>query len=179
MVVFTDIARSTPLTEAMGDDAWAAVLSEYRQQVRDIVEAHDGSEVGTQGDGFLLRFESPDAGVDAAIDLQRRLAERRDGGSFTPDVRVGIHAGEAIDDDADLVGQVVNLAARVVDAAQPGEILVTEPVTDHLRPGHVIVDRGLHDLKGISRARHLLAVRWDTADDTVEIDLTQPSEPPS
>ena len=107
------------------------------------------------------------------IDLQRRLAARREGGSFTPDVRVGIHAGEAIDDDADLVGQVVNLAARVVDAASPSEILVTEPVADHLRPGRLITDRGLHELKGISRARHLLAVRWDTADDTVEIDLTE------
>jgi class 3 adenylate cyclase len=160
VVMFTDIARSTPLTETMGDEAWAKVLSNYRQVVREHLDAHGGREVGTQGDGFLCRFDQPDAAVDAAVELQRTLAERRTEGTFLPDIRIGIHAGEAIDDDQDLVGNTVNLAARVMAMAEPGEILVTEPVADHLAPEKSVDDRGLHELKGFSRPRHLLAVAW-------------------
>ncbi len=77
-----------------------------------------------------------------------------------PELRVGIHAGEAVADDNDLVGRVINLAARVNDAADPGEILVTEPAADHLSPGVALIDRGLLPLKGIVQPRHLLAVAW-------------------
>jgi class 3 adenylate cyclase len=160
VVMFTDIARSTPLTETMGDEAWAKVLSSYREVVREHLAAHGGHEVGTQGDGFLCRFDQPDAAVDAAIELQRSLDQRRNDGAFLPDVRIGIHAGEAIDDNVDLVGNTVNLAARVMATAEPGEILVTEPVADHLAPERKVADRGLHELKGFSRPRHLLAVAW-------------------
>jgi class 3 adenylate cyclase len=167
VVLFTDIARSTPLAETLGDDAWVALLSEHRRVVRHVLGRHGGTEIGTQGDGFLCRFDTPDAAVDAAVDLQAALATSRHDAPDTPGVRIGVHAGEAVDDDDDLVGRAVNLAARVMGAAEPDEILVTEPVADHLRPGHRVIDRGLHDLKGIARPRHLLAVDWQP---TVDVD---------
>jgi class 3 adenylate cyclase len=160
VVMFTDIARSTALTESMGDEAWAEVLADYRVMVRRALDAYHGREVGTQGDGFLCRFDDPDIAVEAAIQLQRALHTRRSSGAFIPDVRVGIHAGEAIDHAEDLVGNAVNLAARVMAVAEPGEIIVTEPVADHLRPGRHLEDRGLHELKGVARPRHLLMVSW-------------------
>src|SRR5207244_8120990 len=90
--------------------------------------------------------------------------------AFVPELRVGIHAGEAVADDNDLVGRVINLAARVTDAAAPGEILVTEPVADHLSPGVGLMDRGLRPLKGFAQPRHLLAVAWQSdgsSEDTI------------
>jgi class 3 adenylate cyclase len=160
VVMFTDIARSTPLAESLGDDAWAEMLLEHRRLVRSCVRSHDGEEVGTQGDGFLVRFTEPDAAVGCAVTLQQELENERGEGPYTPSIRVGIHAGEAVHNEEDVVGRVVNLASRVVDAAEPNEILVTEPVADHLTTGVTLSDRGLKELKGITQPRHLLAVEW-------------------
>jgi class 3 adenylate cyclase len=74
-------------------------------------------------------------------------------------VRIGIHAGQAMGRDGDVIGQMVNVAARVADAAGPGEVLVTEPVADHTGGGVRFDDRGLQELKGVPEPRHVLALR--------------------
>ena len=167
-VMFTDIVGSTDLTETLGDDTWLEILGSHRTVVRACLTDHQGTEVGTQGDGFLVRFDTPTAAVGCAVAIQRKLADTRTAGAFTPEVRIGVHAGEAVGGDGDLVGRVINLASRVTAAAEPGEILVTEPVADHLPPGIRLDDRGLRPLKGIAQPRHLLAVVWRA---TVDADL--------
>jgi class 3 adenylate cyclase len=166
-VMFTDLVGSTGLAESLGDATWHEMLASHRQLVRGCVSEHQGTEVGTQGDGFLVRFETPDAAVACAVSLHRKMSDARNLGSFVPELRVGIHAGEAVADDNDLVGRVINLAARVTDAAEPGEIVITEPVADHLSPGIALVDRGLKPLKGFAQPRHLLAVVWHPTDETI------------
>jgi adenylate cyclase len=166
-VMFTDLVGSTGLAESLGDATWHEILASHRQLVRQCVTDHRGTEVGTQGDGFLVRFETPDAAVACGMSLQRSMGDTRTRGSFVPELRVGIHAGEAVADDNDLVGRVINLAARVTDAAEPGEIIITEPVADHLSPGVALVDRGLKPLKGFAQPRHLLAVVWHPTDETI------------
>ena len=166
-VMFTDLVGSTGLAESLGDATWHEMLASHRQLVRQCVDDHNGTEVGTQGDGFLVRFDTPDAAVSCAITLHRHMHDTRTGGAFVPELRVGIHAGEAVADDNDLVGRVINLAARVTDAADPGEILITEPVADHLSPGVALVDRGLKPLKGFAQPRHLLSVVWHPTDETI------------
>jgi adenylate cyclase len=159
-VMFVDIVGSTTLNDEMGDDRWHGILTEHRNLVRAAVREGGGSEVGTAGDGCLARFDSPTEAVLCAIDLQRQIANRNRTGHFAPQVRIGIHAGEAIHADRDLLGNVVNLASRVADQAQGAEILVTEPVADAVGSGLAFDDRGLQPLKGLSRPRHLLAVEW-------------------
>jgi len=166
-VMFTDLVGSTGLAESLGDATWHEMLAAHRQLVRQCIQDHHGAEVGTQGDGFLVRFDTPDNAVACAMSLQRQMGRSREGGAFMPELRCGVHAGEAVADDNDLVGRVINLAARVTDAAAPGEILVTEPVADHLSPGIALVDRGLRPLKGFTQPRHLLAVAWHPTDETV------------
>jgi class 3 adenylate cyclase len=165
--MFTDLVGSTGLAENLGDATWHEMLASHRQLVRGCVSEHQGAEVGTQGDGFLVRFATPDAAIACAISLQRSMAQSRIGGAFVPELRIGVHAGEAVADDNDLVGRVINLAARVTDAAEPGEILITEPVADHLSPGIALADRGLKPLKGFAQPRHLLAVVWHPTDETI------------
>jgi len=63
-------------------------------------------------------------------------------------------------DDGDLIGRVVNLAARVTGEAEPGEILVTEPVADYVGGELRLRDRGLRELRGVAQPRHVLAVVW-------------------
>jgi class 3 adenylate cyclase len=168
-VVFTDIAGSTDLAEQLGDEEWGSILAEHRRAVRAELAEHGGTEVGTQGDGFLMRFAAPGPAVACAVALQRRLERARSTGALTPQVRIGVHWGEANDDGGDLVGRVVNLAARVTAAAEPGEILVTEPVADNLPTAAGLEDRGLVPLRGVTQPRHLLAVRWREEDLAVPV----------
>jgi class 3 adenylate cyclase len=162
-VLFTDVVGSTPLAHAMGDDAWHRALADHRRLVRAAVGDRRGTEVGTQGDGFLARFDSPSDAVRCAVDIQRVVGEAHAAGGPPIAVRIGVHAGEVVDDGTDVVGRVVNLAARVTAEAEAGEILVTEPVADELGDHLIVEDRGLRPLNGLDRPRHLLAVRGEQA----------------
>lgn len=159
-VMFCDVAGSTSHNERLGDEEWHRVLGHIRTVVRAALSDRGGEEVGTQGDGMLARFASPADAVLCGIDIQSELHSARESTDFVPEVRIGVHAGDAVEEDGDLIGRVINLASRVTDAATPGEILVTEPVADQL-VGHMeLEDKGLKELKGVQQPRHLLAVRW-------------------
>ena len=158
--MFCDVAGSTSHNERLGDDEWHRVLAHIRTVVRSALAQRGGNEVGTQGDGMLARFESPADAVLCGIDIQDELGQARESSDFVPEVRIGVHAGDAVEEDGDLIGRVINLASRVTDEANPGEILVTEPVADQLVGKLELEDKGLRPLKGISQPRHLLAVRW-------------------
>lgn len=165
-VMFVDIVGSTKLNDSLGDDEWHGILAGHRSLVRSAVTGCNGVEVGTAGDGALARFDSPSDAVLCAIDIQSEIEAINRGEGFAPEVRIGIHAGEALHAEQDLLGRVVNLASRVADEARAGEILVTEPVADELGAKIPFDDRGLRPLKGLDRPRHLLAVRWSAdADD--------------
>jgi len=158
-VMFSDIVDSTRLAEEVGDDEWAGVVGRYREFVRSSFATRGGKEVGTQGDGFLAQFPSPADAVQCAIDIQRDI-ENVAAAALGLRLRIGVHAGEAVHNDGDLIGRVVNLAARVTSEADPGEILVTEPVADHVGGQLRLEDRGLRELRGVPQPRHLLAVMW-------------------
>ena len=160
VAMFVDVVGSTSLNEALGDEQWVAVRRALRDQVAACADAHGGWEANTAGDGVLLRFPDPASAASAATELLRRLERQRTETGFAPSVRVGIHSGDAVEDGDDIIGNVVNLAARVTDAADADEIVVTEHVADHLDGRHTTTGRGLHTLKGISRPRHLLALVW-------------------
>jgi class 3 adenylate cyclase len=159
-VMFCDIADSTSHNERLGDEEWHRVLAHIRGILRAALAQRDGAEVGTSGDGMLARFGAPPDAVLCAVDIQSELGQARDASDFVPEVRIGIHAGDAVEDEGDLIGRVINLASRVTGEATPGEILVTEPVADQLVGKLELEDRGLRPLKGMAQPRHLLAVRW-------------------
>jgi adenylate cyclase len=163
-VMFTDIANSTTLNEMLGDERWHEILARYRDLVRAAFAARSGEEVGTQGDGFLGKFPTPAEAVLCGVDIQRDVGDIHQQADLDLKVRIGIHSGEAVEEEGDVVGRVVNLAARVTSEADPGEILVTEPVADYLGTRLQFEDRGLRPLKGVPQARHLLAVVWNAGD---------------
>lgn len=163
VVMFTDICDSTAHNERLGDEAWHGLLARYRDVVRTALAARAGTEVTTAGDGFLIRFDSPSDAVLCGVDIQRALAAGRTVDPEVPHARIGLHAGEVVEDGSDVLGHVVNLASRVSSAAREDEILVTEPVADQLVGSLRLEDRGLQPLKGVTQHRHLLAVRWSDA----------------
>lgn len=160
VAMFVDVVNSTRINEALGDDQWSALRRATRRTIDEAVTSHGGWEANTSGDGVLARFEHPASAASAAIDILQAFERQRETTGFAPSVRVGIHSGDAVDEDGDIIGNVVNLAARVTGAAEPDEILVTEHVADHLGSAQQAEGRGLHTLKGIERPRHLLSLRW-------------------
>ncbi|MGI9602718.1 MAG: adenylate/guanylate cyclase domain-containing protein [Acidimicrobiales bacterium] len=163
-VMFTDICGSTALNEELGDARYAKVVADHRALVRDVTKRHGGTEVATQGDGFFIRFDEPDNAVRCAVDIQRRLRTRRKSSNdVVPTVRIGINAGQAIHSADDVLGHVVTIGARLMEAADGDEIILTEAVLDRVDLPAPVQDRGLVELKGVAQHRHLITLCW--ADD--------------
>ncbi len=152
-VLFTDIEASTPLTQRLGDEGAQELLRGHNTTVRTPLDEHGGREVKHTGDGIMASFPSAVSAVTAALQIQRGLA----GGEVR--VRVGLNAGEPIAEDDDLFGTAVQLAARVTDRAEPGQVLVTRVVAD-LCAGKTFSFGSLGDvtLKGFDEAVELFEV---------------------
>jgi class 3 adenylate cyclase len=133
-IMFSDIEDSTVITERLGDQAWQDLLRKHNALIREQLQAHEGYEVKTMGDGFMVAFQSAKKGLDCAIAIQRAFADHNavagpspsgEGRSEHVKVRIGLHAGEAIKDGDDFYGKNVILASRVAGKAVGGEILVS------------------------------------------------------
>ncbi len=151
-LLFTDIVESTPTAAGIGELAWSDLLARHNEVVRRAIADQRGQEVETTGDGFLATFDGPARAIRCAIDVQTGAR------ALGLDIRAGIHTGEV-----DLVGSkvrgiAVHEAARLVAAATPGEVLVSE-VTHALAAGSGLrfEDRGLYHLKGLEGDRRLFA----------------------
>ncbi|HJM88146.1 MAG TPA: adenylate/guanylate cyclase domain-containing protein [Dehalococcoidia bacterium] len=121
-ILFTDLESSTALTQRVGDEAAQEVLRGHNTAVRGALESNGGREVKHTGDGIMASFPSAVSAVEASLAIQRELE-----GSEVR-VRIGINAGEPIAEDDDLFGTAVQLAARITDRAEPGQVLVSRVV---------------------------------------------------
>jgi class 3 adenylate cyclase len=157
-VLFTDLVGHTEMMRRLGDERGRAVLREHERITRELLREYAGAEVKTMGDGFMASFGSVTKAMDCAIALQRAFASHE---GEPLDVRVGLNAGEPIEEDGDLFGWTVILASRIAAKAGAGEILIPEPLR-HLLSGksYVYADRGETVLKGFEDAVRLYEVRW-------------------
>ncbi len=130
-IVFSDIEGSTRRAEQLGDEAWMRLLNFHNRLVRRQVERAGGYEVKAQGDGFMLAFPSARSAILCSMEIMRALEVH---GRSRPNdalrVRIGMHTGEAIEEDGDLFGRPVVLAARIANQASGGEILVSSLVRE-------------------------------------------------
>jgi class 3 adenylate cyclase len=134
------------------------VLREHERITRDVLKAHDGAEVKTMGDGFMASFGSVTKAVECAVALQRAFAGR-EGEPLS--VRVGLNAGEPIEEEGDLFGATVILAARIAAKAEGGEILVANAVRELCSgKGFLFADRGDFVAKGFEEPVRVYEVRW-------------------
>ena len=151
-LLFTDLVGSTERATRLGDIAWHDLLSRHYESVRRELERFHGREVETTGDGVLARFEGPAAALQCATAIVRDATE------LDLQVRAGVHVGEVQLVGAGVRGVAVHEAARVMSAAGPDEILVSETVRVLAgASGLTFEDRGLHSLKGLDGERRLFA----------------------
>lgn len=125
-VLFVDLAGFTPLTDAMGDTAAAAVIDRFSDLVREGVSHTDGRVIKQIGDEFMLVFPA----ATEAVTFGLGLCERAAGEHQFPGLRLGAHAGPALYREADYLGATVNVAARVTGIAERGQFIVTEALHD-------------------------------------------------
>lgn len=123
-VMFTDIASSSSITNAVGDRVWASTINSHFETVTEAIEGNDGHIVKTLGDGTMSTFSSARAAMTAAKTIQKLVTEAEREPRL--EVRIGIHTGDVIEADGDFFGNVVNKAARITAAANPGQILVSD-----------------------------------------------------
>src|SRR5262245_55666169 len=132
-IMFTDMVGYSALVER--DEAIALqLLEEHRRLLRSIFRKHDGSEIKTIGDGFLVEFSSALAAVQCGIEIQEAIAERNSAnpsqGNFQ--LRIGIHAGDVVHSADDVIGDGVNIAARIVPLAVDGGICISRQVFEQV-----------------------------------------------
>jgi class 3 adenylate cyclase len=161
-LMFSDMHDYTGMTERLGDRAALRVVADHNRIVRTQCEAHGGFEVELRGDGFLVAFPTPSAGVRCAVALQRAFEAYSRGHPEQPiHIRVGLHCGEALRDEDKFFGRTVIQAFRVADLAVADEILVSGQLQA------LIADRGFRfdgerevALKGFSGRHRVAAVAW-------------------
>lgn len=153
-VLFTDIVKSTEQLGQIGDWQWRHLLNLHDDTSRRVVEAFGGRVVQTTGDGVLAAFDGPGRGIRAAVALRDELNR------IGIDVRSGLHTGEVdLRDGGDIGGLAVHIGARVMAAADAGEVLVSRTVRDLTFGSRIdLQDRGVHRLKGVSGEWQLYAV---------------------
>ena len=163
-ILFCDLVGSTELMSRVGDAASDEVRRACFVAWRGALDDHRGTEVKAQGDGLMASFGSAVDSVECAAALQVATARLDD---ERPDLglalRVGISSGDASFDDGDWYGTPVVEAARLCDAAEPGQILVAEIVTilARSRCARALVDAGAYTLKGLPAPLHAASVSWD------------------
>jgi class 3 adenylate cyclase len=160
-ILFADIVGSTTKVAELGDTAWAELLTRFERTVRGEVEGARGREIGTTGDGILAVFDGPAAAIRCASRIRSAVD------ALGLQVRAGIHVGEVESSGNDIRGVAVHEAARVMAAANPDEILVSETTRAlALTSGLEFADRGEHHLKGLRGPRRLHAYVEATAPST-------------
>jgi adenylate cyclase len=151
-ICFLDITGYTRLTQERGDDAAADLSVTLARLVQRSSVQRGGRPIKWLGDGVMLYFGDPGAGVHAALDMLDGLAA-----AGLPPAHVGLHAGPVLFQEGDYFGQTVNLSARIADYARQGEVLVSQAVVDVCPDaGITFADIGPVELKGVSGTVHLL-----------------------
>ncbi len=161
-IMFTDLEASTALTQKLGDEPFFRILQMHNAIIREALNRHSGNEVKHTGDGILASFVSVAHAVECAVEIQGAFAARNlQSGDEGLHVRVGLSAGEPVEDHGDLFGASVQLAARTCAQALPGQILTSNAVRE-LCLGKLFefTDLGDAPLKGFPRPVRLHAVKW-------------------
>lgn len=143
-VMFADIVGYSAMVEKDEKSA-LAFLDEEQRLVRSAVQQLNGREVKSLGDGLLVEFDSSYSAVSCATQIQESIETKNSGLPSDRRVmlRIGIHFGEVVYKDGDILGDTVNIASRVEALAGPGETCISQRVYDQI---HDKLDRGFVSL---------------------------------
>jgi class 3 adenylate cyclase len=162
IIMFTDLEGSTAMTTALGDRRSMHLLHIHNAISRKAIKDHNGREIKHTGDGFMVSFVSADEGMQCAMTIQQAFAAHS---ADTPDhemhVRIGLSAGEPVEENNDLFGSTVQMAARVCSSALPDQILAVESVINNcIRKKRKFLPVGERVFKGFTEPTSLFEIPW-------------------
>lgn len=165
VVMFTDLEDSTAMTLRLGDARALHLLHVHNAMTRNALREHRGREVKHLGDGVMASFMSTGDAVDCAIAIQRSFAAHSHAHPDSPlRLRIGLSAGEPVEEGNDLFGTTVQLASRICAHARPGQILAAEVVVEHGdKPPGCFRNVGEIALKGFDRPVAVHEVLWQAS----------------
>src|SRR5262249_8153673 len=162
-ILAADVVGYSRLIGADEEGTLAALKAHRRELTDPKIEQYRGRIVKTTGDGALIEFASVVDAVRCAIDVQCGMAERNVGVATDKRIefRIGINVGDIVIDGDDILGDGVNIAARLEGLAEPGGVLVSRAVRDQVRDRVELAfeDLGEHHLKNIARPVRVYRVR--------------------
>jgi class 3 adenylate cyclase len=171
-ILFTDITDSTALTQRLGDAAAQELVRAHNTIVRDALRPQGGTEIKHTGDGIMASFPSASGALECAVAIQKAVEGHRDPEPILSEakepetrdplsVHIGLNAGEPVAEEQDLFGTAVQLARRICDHAEGGEILASDVVRQLAAgKGFLFADRGETGLRGFEDPVRLYEVRW-------------------
>jgi class 3 adenylate cyclase len=162
-ILFSDMVDYAGMTERLGDQASRDVLREHHQIVRGLLSTYGGREIKVQGDGFMVAFGGVARALRCAADMQRAFSVYSDSHRERPiQVHIGVHTGEAMEEDDDFLGHTVIVASRIADVATPGEVLVSSlsaQMVERTEEFNFVEPREIA-LKGLTRAQGVATLVW-------------------
>ena len=123
--VFADVAGSTRLYERLGDAEALRAVERCLNRIERVVATYHGRVIKTIGDEIMASFDTAEDGMQAACDMQQRIEDLPAVSGTKLSIRVGFHFGPAIEENNDVFGDTVNLAARMTALAKGGQIITT------------------------------------------------------
>ncbi|MEX0853283.1 MAG: adenylate/guanylate cyclase domain-containing protein [Bauldia sp.] len=163
-ILAADVAGYSRLMGADEESTLASLTAHRRELIDPSIARHRGRIVKTTGDGLLAEFASVVDAVRCAAEVQAGMAERNAASAAGPrlDFRIGINVGDIVEQDDDIFGDGVNIAARLEAIADPGGIAISASVRDQVgdRLAVTFEDMGEQTLKNIARPVRVYSVRW-------------------
>ena len=161
-IMFTDLKDSTRMTTLYGDAKALHLLHVHNALTRNSLNAHRGREIKHTGDGIMASFASVPDAVECAIAIQKAFAAYNQEHAEAPlYLRIGMSAGEPIEEHGDLFGKAVQLAARLCAHAEPSRILIDQVVLDQWSGKQLpFSDLGEVTPKGFDHAVRVYEVQW-------------------
>ena len=165
--MFTDIVGYSALTQN-NEPLALEMLEEHRRLLRPLFAHHEGQEIKTIGDAFLVEFSSALAAAQCAIQIQSKIAEHNASSPLEKEfhLRIGLHLSDVEHRENDLYGDGVNIASQIEPLAEPGGICISEDVARQIenKIEEPILRLGKSELKNIDlpMAIHRIVLPWES-----------------